>query len=87
MLLKRVSNSFMSHSASIGFLSVYPGDKEVLYPPVTYLRPIKTFREVNGSQLMIVVTRSRAVLPALKLARHDAAAGRPWNKAARIAPV
>ena len=28
------------HGADIGFLSVYPGEKEVLYPPLTYLQVV-----------------------------------------------
>ena len=49
LLFKFVSNSFMSHGADIGFLSVYPGEKEVLYPPLTYLRPIRLYKETIGS--------------------------------------
>ena len=41
LLFKFVSKSFMSHGADISFLSVYPGEKESLYPPLTYLRPIR----------------------------------------------
>lgn len=48
LLFKFVSKSFMSHGADIGFLSVYPGEKEVLYPPLTYLRPIKLYKEMIG---------------------------------------
>lgn len=55
LLLKCVSPSFMSHGASISFLSVYPGEMEVLYPPLTYLRPIKSYDEVVGSLLVTVV--------------------------------
>lgn len=48
LLFKFVSTSFMSHGADISFLSVYPGEKEVLYPPLTYLRPIKLYKETIG---------------------------------------
>lgn len=49
LLFKFVSKSFMSHGADISFLSVYPGEKEVLYPPLTYLRPIKLSEETIGT--------------------------------------
>lgn len=51
LLFKFVSKSFMSHGANISFLSVYPGEKEVLYPPLTYLRPIKLSRESVGGKV------------------------------------
>ena len=55
LLFKFVSRSFMSHGAGIGFLSVYPGEKEVLYPPLTYLRPIRMYEETIGTTVYKVV--------------------------------
>ena len=55
LLFKFMSKSFMSHGAAIGFLSVYPGEKEVLYPPLTYLRPIKVYEETIGTTVYQVV--------------------------------
>ena len=55
VLFKFMSKSFMSHGADIGFLSVYPGEKEVLYPPLTYLRPIKVSEETIGTTVYKVV--------------------------------
>ena len=55
LLFKFVSNSFMSHGADISFLSVYPGEKEVLYPPLTYLRPIKVSEETIGATVYKIV--------------------------------
>jgi hypothetical protein len=45
LLFKLLSNDFMSHGADISFLSVYPEEKEILYPPLTYLGPIS--REIK----------------------------------------
>lgn len=56
LLFKFVSNSFMSHGADISFLSVYPGEKEVLYPPLTYLRPINVSEETVGTTVYTIVT-------------------------------
>lgn len=55
LLFKFVSKSFMSHGADISFLSVYPGEKEVLYPPLTYLRPIRMSEVTIGTTVYKVV--------------------------------
>eukprot|EP00729_Bicosta_minor_P033135 gene33135-biopygen8881 len=55
LLFKLVSNSFMSHGADISFLSVYPSEKEVLYPPLTYLRPINVSEETIGGKVYKIV--------------------------------
>ena len=39
LLFKIVAKSFMSCGADIQFLSAFPGEKEFLYPPLTYLHP------------------------------------------------
>ena len=55
LLFKFVSKSFMSHGADIGFLSVYPSEKEVLFPPLTYLRPVRITQETIGTTVYTVV--------------------------------
>ena len=40
LVFKVVSQSCMNRGADIAFLSVYPGEQEALYPPLTYLRCI-----------------------------------------------
>ena len=45
LLFKLLSHDFMSHGADISFLSVFPEEKEILYPPLTYLCPIN--REIK----------------------------------------
>lgn len=44
----------MSDGAEIDFLSVYPGEKEVLYPPMTYLNPRKSYEQVEDGTLVTV---------------------------------
>jgi hypothetical protein len=39
LLFKVVANSFMERGADIAFLSAFPGEKEYVYPPLTYLEP------------------------------------------------
>ena len=39
LVLKLRTESFMDRGASINFLSAFPEEAEVLYPPLSYLRP------------------------------------------------
>jgi len=39
LLFKLRTDSFMQRGASIQFLSAFPGEEEVLYPPLTFLKP------------------------------------------------
>jgi len=38
LILRLNTSSFMERGADIGFLSAFPNEKEVLYPPLTFLR-------------------------------------------------
>ena len=38
LILRLNTSSFMERGADIGFLSAFPDEKEVLYPPLTFLR-------------------------------------------------
>lgn len=39
LLFKIVSDGFMSMGADVQWLSAFPGEAEILYPPLTYLKP------------------------------------------------
>ena len=39
LLLKITTRSFMDRGADLTFLSAFPGEKEYLFPPLTYLQP------------------------------------------------
>ena len=39
LLLKLHTSSFMERGADISYLSAFPAEKEVCFPPLTYLRP------------------------------------------------
>ena len=44
----------MNRGADIAFLSVYPAEQEILYPPLTYLRCVKMESEtLCGVQLLV----------------------------------
>ena len=55
LLLKVVTSNIMSLGADIAFLSVVEQEKEVLYPPLTYLRPKgPARREQFGGRTVLV---------------------------------
>jgi hypothetical protein len=49
------SDGFMSCGADISWLSVYPNEAEVLYPPLTYLKYLKTTPIKNSSGFVVDV--------------------------------
>ena len=51
-----VSDDFMSCGADVSWLSVYPAEAEVLYPPLTYLRYVKS-TPIESSQGVVVDAR------------------------------
>jgi phosphopantetheinyl transferase (holo-ACP synthase) len=55
LLFKFTSSNFMSRGAEISFLSVYPSEEEVLYPPGTYLAPDEMVDEqIGGKEVQIL---------------------------------
>lgn len=47
LLLKLKVNNFMQVGASLSWLSAFPEEEEVLYPPLTYLQPTGLVQEVK----------------------------------------
>ena len=39
VILRLCTDSFMDRGADISYLSAFPGEKEILFPPLTYLKP------------------------------------------------
>ena len=39
--MKFIETGFMNRGAQLGWLSVYPFEVEYLYPPVTFLKPLR----------------------------------------------
>ena len=56
LVFKFESEDFASRGANIAFLSVYPNEREALYPPLTYLRPVGSQNELFGDKTVVVVT-------------------------------
>ena len=56
LVFKFETTDFTSRGADISFLSVYPGEQEALYPPLTYLRSVKAETEDVGGKAMLVAT-------------------------------
>ena len=42
LIFKIRTSSFMQRGADLQFLSTFPGEVELLFPPLTYLRPTGT---------------------------------------------
>ena len=55
LLLKLKTDSFMGRGVSIQFLSCFPGEAEVLFPPLTYLKPTGKREELEFGERSIVV--------------------------------
>ena len=47
VLFKLQTHSSMERGADLTFLSCFPGEREYLYPPLTYLQPVKPLRKVS----------------------------------------
>ena len=56
LVFKFETKDFANRAANIEFLSVYPEEKEWLYPPLTYLLKPKAEKETFGGVEMLVVT-------------------------------
>lgn len=57
LVFKYVTQDFMQRGADISFLSVFPEEHEVLYPPLTFLRPVRIFFETipgAGGKRMVI---------------------------------
>lgn len=55
LILRVVPTTFMERGSDISWLSLYPGEKEVLYPPLTYLETIRRRRIKNSKGWVIDV--------------------------------
>jgi hypothetical protein len=58
VIFKFVTADFMSRGADIAYASVYPNEHEMLYPPLTYLKPERMDEEdVDGAKLLVATVR------------------------------
>jgi hypothetical protein len=56
VLIKLRTDSFMARGADISFLSAFPGERETLFPPLTYMRPTGKLEQVQvGKRSFTVV--------------------------------
>lgn len=62
MVIKLETKDFMSRGADISFLSVYPGESETLFPPLTFLRPLGSETFVKDGKDYFLV-RCEPVIP------------------------
>jgi len=51
VLLRLRTSTFMQRGADLSFLSAFPGEAEVLFPPLTFLKPLsEARRDATGRQ-------------------------------------
>ena len=54
LIIRITATDFMTRGAAIDWLSMYPEEKEVLFPPLTYLRPVgEPVAEDDGSSITV----------------------------------
>ena len=56
LLMKIVVESALDHGADLAWLSAFPGEAEVLYPPLTYLKSTQRHQELKCKETGIVVS-------------------------------
>jgi hypothetical protein len=59
LLLRLRTSSFMERGADLTFVSAFPGEAEVLYPPLTYLQVKNSPRKhmlPNGIEVTVIDT-------------------------------
>eukprot|EP00961_Rhodomonas_salina_P144838 1949858-Rhodomonas_salina.1 len=57
-LMLRYDTKAMGRGCSIKYLSVFPKEDEYLYPPLTYLSPIRKFEDDDGVQVRVLRRRT-----------------------------
>ena len=56
LIFKLRTDSFMQRGASIQFLSAFPGEEEILFPPLTFLKPMgKQLSQPFGGRTITVI--------------------------------
>jgi hypothetical protein len=55
VLLRMVTKSFIERGADISYLSAFPGEAEVLFPPLTYLKPSGRTEEVDTGDALFTI--------------------------------
>ena len=55
VIMRLRTTSHMNRGADISFLSAFPSEEEILFPPLTYLRPLGTMRVKKGKRNYVIV--------------------------------
>jgi hypothetical protein len=58
LVFRIISDDFMSCGADVSWVSVYPSENEVLYPPLTFLKYDGTTPILNSSGMVVDVKPS-----------------------------
>lgn len=62
LLLKIVPQTFMATGADVSWLSAFPSESEMLYPPLTYLRPTGAWRDVVVDRADGMIIKFRVIV-------------------------
>lgn len=55
LLFKVRVTTFMQYGAELQWLSAFPGESEVCYPPLTYLKPTGRIQKVEAHKLSFTI--------------------------------
>ena len=61
ILFKLQTNSFMDRGADLQYLSAFPAEAEVLFPPLTFLRPtgVTTHKQFGLASFTVIEVEPR----------------------------
>ena len=68
LLMKIVTDNNMLRGADVSFLSVFPGEAETTFPPLTFMQPTKNeqvmeFPLPNGGSFKLYIIEVKTTLP------------------------
>jgi len=55
LIFKLHTSSFMERGCSLAFLSAFPAENEILFPPLTYLRPTGKTEVLSVERILFTV--------------------------------
>ena len=62
LLLKLTTESFLQRGVDIQFLSAFPQEAEVLFPPLTYLQPTGKQADITEGSRTLVICEVRPII-------------------------
>ena len=63
MLFRLRTSNALTRGADVSFLSAFPGEKEILFPPLTHLRTLGKAREMEVRGIRFHVVDVEPIIP------------------------